>query len=355
MVGCSDVSSGCTNCYAKRSIHRLAANPNPKIAAANAGLTRVLADGRIGWTGEVNCLPDRLDTPLHWKAPRRIFVNSQSDLFHEKVPLDFIDKVFAVMALCPQHTFQVLTKRPERMDAYMADRDWGDAANYITDKHIRPLEQALYLGGEIVPPLPNIWIGTSVEDQAAADERIPHLLRIPAAVRFLSCEPLLGPLNLAQCLQPDGEWRCPRCRFQLGKRLLRARDGAVAVDADKSREVCPNDGATLVPNPTIAWCIVGGESGPGARPMHPDWARSLRDQCAEAAVPFFFKQHGEYMDGRDWEPYRLGVFKGHTVEIEQESNPNRCRIITLCCVGKKRAGRLLDGVLHDAYPEASRG
>jgi len=158
---------------------------------------------------------------------------------------------------------------------------------------------------------PNVWIGTSVENQAMAEERIPHLLQIPAKVRFLSCEPLLGAVDLSGWATDTGVWKCPNCRYTLQKCYLRASDGAVGLNTEQVREVCPNDGATLRPLSLIDWVIVGGESGANARPMHPDWARGLRDQCVEAGVAYFFKQWGgttakaggRLLDGREWSEY----------------------------------------------------
>lgn len=219
--------------------------------------TRTSKGGR--WTGRVELIPDRLEEPMKWRKPRRIFVNSTSDLFHEELPDAAIDHVFAVMALCPRHTFQVLTKRPERMRAYLSAlasaEDWPGRPGRIIqtgeDSHIC-----------VRFPLQNVWFGTSVEDQATANERIPHLLATPAAVRFVSAEPLLGPIDFTGIDDPGGE--------------INALSGWTEWKKDAG--------------PKLAWAIVGGESGPGARPMHPDWVRSIRNQCAAAGVPFFMKQ-----------------------------------------------------------------
>lgn len=252
-TGCSIVSPGCTNCYAmKMAGTRLRENPK------YVGLTDSSKAGPV-WTGEVRLGDEEtLTKPLRWRKPRMIFVNSMSDLFHEDVPFEFIDRVFAVMALCPKHTFQVLTKRPERMREYVSqDRQGCEiserlAALYVDVPAVAarwPLtaERAIAAAHW---PIPNLWLGTSVEDQARADERIPHLLNTPAAVRFISYEPALEDVDFSQWLYPD-----------------------------------------LLPS-ELDWIICGGESGPGARPMHPDWARSLRDQCYGADVAFFFKQWG---------------------------------------------------------------
>ena len=230
VVGCSKVSAGCQHCYAEaltRRFHRPGFQP---------------------WTAphavhNVALHPERLDRPRHWRRPRRVFVNSMSDLFHERVPDVFLAQVWAVMADTPHHTYQVLTKRPERM------RDW--VCRLAPD------------------PLPNVWLGTSVEQQRWVDVRVGALLETPAAIRFLSCEPLLGPLDLSAFAPFSGECFCQE-----------RSDGC----RPRQSPDCPTVG--------VDWVIVGGESGPGARPMDPAWVRDLRDQCQAAGVPFFFKQWG---------------------------------------------------------------
>jgi protein gp37 len=251
ITGCTMVSAGCTNCYAMT----LAAG-RLRHHSSRAGLTRGTG-GRAVWTGEVRLNEQWLDQPLRWRRPRMIFVCAHGDLFHESVPDGWIDRVFAVMALAPHHTFQVLTKRPERARAYLADdatlgrfirtisKIADDMGMQITTRHANDGLPGMSLA--------NVWLGTSVEDQATADSRIPHLLATPAAVRFVSAEPLLGPVVLP---------------------------GSFLGLVDHGRF---GDGR-------LDWLIVGGESGAGARPMHPDWARSLRDQCSTAGVAFFMKQ-----------------------------------------------------------------
>lgn len=232
LTGCTRVSRGCDNCYAARQ-----AAGRLKNTAAYSGLAVITPSGRAAFNGHIRLLPDRLEQPLRWRKPRRVFVNSMSDLFHPDVPFTFVDRVYDVMCRTPQHTYQILTKRPELMAAFYGATEGG-----------YPLR----------PTLPNVWIGTSVEDQVAADERIPHLLRTPAAVRFLSCEPLLGRVDL-RAIYRD------------------AMDEAHDVD-------CLNAG--------IHWVIVGGESGPGARPMSLRWARGIVEQCQVAGVSVFVKQLG---------------------------------------------------------------
>lgn len=323
--GCSKVSEGCRNCYAVRQAHRFARPGQPY-----EGLTRSTDHGPE-WTGKVLLVPHMLDIPLRWKKPERVFVNSMSDLFHPNVPDDFIDQVFAVMALAPQHTFQILTKRPERMLEYltttgdpfgkdrlcdlvphMEDRGWispEDAAN------IAPPGSTLPKWPEW--PLLNVWIGVSVENQKEANERIPLLLQTPAAVRFLSCEPLLGPVNLKHI-----------------------EHGFLDFDVLKGTFGGPDDPSHWEGSEKVDWIIVGGESGPKARPMHPEWVWSLRDQCQEAGVPFFFKQWGEWAPESNFDDY---IPASLSYVFDDGSEVWR--------VGKKEAGRLLDGREWNEFPE----
>lgn len=270
LAGCEAVSPGCAHCYAATMTRRLEAMGQ----ADYSGLT---TDKHFN--GKIRCLPHKLDIPLKRKKPTVYFVNSMSDLFHEDVPDEFIDKVFAVMALCPQHTFQVLTKRAERMHAYtqrFLDNSthlsrygcWAsDTANWLTSNGLRKREprdggedsdatyEALlnafggYRHGGF---LPNVWLGVSAEDQQRADERIPWLLKTPAAVRFVSAEPLLGPIDFGL-----RNW------------------------ADLGRDDCRLD-----------WVIVGGESGPMPRPCCLSWIRLIVDDCQAAGVACFVKQLG---------------------------------------------------------------
>lgn len=250
--GCSKVSAGCKNCYAETFAERWRGVPGH---AFEQGF-------------DLRLVPEALTLPLQWKKPRRIFVNSMSDLFHHDVPADYIDQVFAVMALAHWHTFQVLTKRPVAMRKYLTHTRGPD--NVLT----RVLSQAqeiekprgyVYQEG-LGWPYRNVWLGVSVEDQRAADERIPELLATPAAVRFLSCEPLLGPVNLAEVGPlPDGDF--------LGRALF-------------NHGLHGGEGAGL------GWVIIGGESGPGARPCDVAWARHLVSQCQTAGVPVWMKQLG---------------------------------------------------------------
>jgi len=291
VTGCTKVSQGCKHCYAERVWQRLSA---PRQPYAGRKFT------------DVQCHYERLEHPLHWKKPRMVFVNSMSDLFHEDVPDYFISRVFLEMSRCPQHTFQILTKRHERMLAYM---------NGV-------LKSAKIRVANGYPtkfwPLPNVWLGVSVEDQATADERIPLLLQTPAAVRFVSVEPMLGPIDL-------------------NKRVC-------LVDKRRFKLTIGN---------YLDWVICGGESGPKARPMHPDWARSLCDQCKAAGVPFFFKQWGEWAPIDLWSP---GPAKQNAVMPDGtwcsiHINPDDVGAHRMINCGKKAAGRLLDGREWNEMPE----
>lgn len=251
VTGCSHVSPGCEHCYAEALSLRFGWSTMPW--TANHAKENVVLH------------PERLDQPLRWKKPRRVFVNSMSDLFHEQVPDNFIDQVFSMMAQTPQHSYLILTKRPERMRTYIAG-----ASSRV--RHLAPplLPEGWYEAKNWRWPLEGVWLGVSVEDQRRADERIPLLLETPAAVRFLSCEPLLGEVDLTALplIKPEppngpGVW-------------LNALTGIVAGPDDVLRH--------------LDWVICGGESGPKFRPMDMDWARAIRDQCIRAGVPFFFKQ-----------------------------------------------------------------
>ncbi|MEQ8292521.1 MAG: phage Gp37/Gp68 family protein [Roseovarius sp.] len=326
IVGCSVVSPGCTNCYAMRMAHRLGQN---SATPHYAGLTQMSRGGPV-WTGKLALAPEHvLAAPVHRKKPTTWFVNSMGDLFHEDVPDEWIDQVFAVMALCPQHRFQVLTKRADRMQEYVPlahRRIMEEACDIALDMNLRVALSAVpwqdedaetianLAGAEVVRlhqyPLPNVWLGVSAEDQTRADERIPQLLETPAAVRFVSAEPLLGQVNLTEWLHESACW---------------IQDGGAECTCHPPDEIC------------IDWVIVGGESGPFARPMHPDWARMIRDQYTGAGVPFFFKQWGEFVS---------------VSEIEGPGDHHKFPDgATVRRTGKKLAGRTLDGRVWDQMPK----
>jgi len=271
-TGCTKVSAGCKFCYAERFHQRISKVPFETV--------------------EVH--PERLMMPLRWTRPRKIFVNSMSDLFHEQIPESFLREVFAVMRKAYKHTFQILTKRPQRMLEYC-----------------RIMFQN---------PADNVWLGVSVEDQKTADERIPLLLQTPAAVRFVSYEPALAAINLKLWLRSSQlPWR--------------------SLDMPEKH--------------FLDWVIAGGESGPHARPSHPDWFRSICGQCQAARVPFFFKQWGE------WAPiqYHEGekCYLKVSVPIPEIATPSSKEIVwenvNMVRQGRRRAGRLLDGREWNEFPE----
>lgn len=258
--GCSMVSSGCNRCYAMASAHRW---------QHQFGVLTHRGPHGMVWNGDVHTFPELLEIPARWKQPRLIFVNSQSDTFHEKVPEQFITEMLTVMALTPWHTYQVLTKRPERAAEYLRAGDHGilDRLQRIERGEglaphwvFRALRRRRREGFEWEWPLRNMWLGTSVEDQWAADERIPWLRAAPAAIRFLSCEPLLGRVDLGLGWNNDlGRWD------------------------SQGREL---------PLRRIDWVIVGGESGYRARAVNLAWMRSLVAQCQDHGVACFVKQLG---------------------------------------------------------------
>lgn len=360
IAGCSLVSPGCTNCYAMRRAARIE-RMNPALEHYR-GLTKATKAGPV-WTGKMALAPEHtLLAPLKRKTPTVYFVNSMSDLFHENVPDAWIDKIFAVMALCPQHTFQILTKRSARMRSYVvqADDEHGDYFERLSGAAVALTGSPCAAHIEDVAwPLPNVWLGVSTEDQKRADERIPDILATPAAVRFVSGEPLLGPLNLEPWLNPHKT--CERCDDGEGYGNRCASDNIPRSEQCPWRRAVMTETGVAV---TLDWIIVGGESGPGARPMHPDWARSIRDQCAAAETAFFFKQWGEWEIASD-ENGRRNNYSGHVMPETghkftwlgldgRTANPSAHGVgkpaYAMARVGKARAGRLLDGVTHDATP-----
>ena len=247
ITGCTKVSQGCKHCYAETMAKRLKAMGRPEYQDV------IGVDGR--WNGTIQLVKERLEDPLRWKKPRRVFVNSMSDLFHEDIGFE-IWKIFDIMAQTPQHTYMILTKRPKNMFSFCQEYDPHDLAPY---------------------PLPNVWLGVSVEDQKTADERIPLLLQTPAAKRIVSVEPMLGALYVNTYLR-NYTYNDRYDDFDIGEKQ-------------------------------IDWVIAGCESGAHRRPCNPDWLRSLRDQCNDACVPFFLKQmdiDGKVvkmpaLDGRVWD------------------------------------------------------
>ncbi|MBY0256214.1 phage Gp37/Gp68 family protein [Methylobacterium sp.] len=343
ITGCSIVSPGCTNCYAMGL-----AGTRLKHHPSRAGLTVDTKAGPV-WNGQVRLNGEWLTQPIEWKRPRRVFVCAHGDLFAESVPDSWIDRVFAVMALAPHHAFQVLTKRSARMRAYLSDPE--------TPARVALL-RVLASGkpGEPTPvyvqvnvhseqrrwPLPNVWLGVSAEDQRRANERLPDLLATPAAVRFVSAEPLLGPIDFTAIPDPDTGSAEP------WPHAVDALTGDVSDDANGIIDGVYEPGQA----PKLNWIIVGGESGPGARPMHPTWARSIREQCEAADVAFHFKQWGA------WHPWGQPLADGSVNLRSFGKDPEHYRHLPgqeiVSRVGKKAAGRLLDGVEHNGMPESAR-
>jgi protein gp37 len=315
-TGCTKVSPGCDNCYAESIAHRFAG-------------TKAYPDGFAP-----TLRPERLGQPLRWTRPRRIFVCSMADLFHDAVPDDYIAQVFAVMAAAPQHTFQVLTKRHARMRALL------NSATFQT----LVLEHTRAYGDVHYPwPMPNVWVGVSAENQQWADIRIRALIDTPAAVRWVSAEPLLGPIDLLG----DAERPGPAI---VREGVLNRTDYGTGVEYDYDDQV------------GIDWVVTGGESGRLARPMNPSWASYLAKQCAQGGIAFLHKQNGQYVevlagqaaergdlwvhgDGlgtTDWTPDTRGAQAGRW-------GPHRDALVRR--VSKADAGRLLDGRVYDGYPE----
>ncbi len=299
VTGCTKVSPGCDHCYAEAFTKRFNRRPFE----------------------EITLHPERLGQPLAWKKPRRIFTCSMSDLFHDKVPWDYLLKVFEAMAATYDHTFQVLTKRPGRMD-YFANTVLAEYQN------CHPMGPWNWL--------PNVWAGTSVES-AKYLPRLDVLARVPAKVRFVSCEPLLGPLDLRPWLGG-----CPRA--------YETATGTFDPSGGPYRNLCAGCGAhKLDHKQTLSWVIVGGESGPGARPMHPQWVRDIKDQCQEAGVPFFFKQWGEWRHLSNEVAQHIGrstyvALDGGTYPAGRAPPfPRFDGYEMLERVGKKAAGAMLDG------------
>jgi len=371
IVGCSHASPGCDHCYAERMAQRLSnmgKAPYTDIGD-DAPLYGVVHDWK--WTGKTVLHEPALSQPLHRRKPQRIFVCSMADLFHASVPFEWIDQVMAVILACGSlenrtHTFQVLTKRAKRMQEYFTARTpvellkaWAKAGNGIvtmanedvlfseyveqfcwakwdSSEHGYPVAAgpgADWSHPENLFPLKNLWLGVTAEDQQRADERIPLLLQTPAAVRFVSIEPMLGPVLLKY---DRGDWCFD---YFAGNKWVEDCD---ATEADKWGK--------------LNWVICGGETGHVARPMHPNWARSLRDQCQTANVPFFFKGWGDWapledhLDGdsqKDKCPVCLVKPDGRVISPYcQEDAPGA----QMCRVGKKAAGRCLDEMEWDEFP-----
>ncbi|MFI7644101.1 DUF5131 family protein [Nonomuraea sp. NPDC049400] len=344
VTGCTKVSPGCDNCYAETFAERWRGTKGHHF--------------ENGF--DVQLRPERLDQPLRWKTPRRIFVNSMSDLFHDAVPDEYIARVFATMALTPQHTYQILTKRHGRMRSFLTNPPKNDNGEYEdgvgwlpgsgakwmvaealeetgrdADRRLNEEQWALveWPAGRLEWPLPNVWIGVSVEDQQRAELRIPALLETPAAVRFLSCEPLTRLVDL---------------------RNLKVRDRLIDCLGGDVKD--PADGAVICGTPSVIdWVIVGGESGPGARPMYPDWARNLRDQCQGRAA-FYFKQWGLWAPYGQGQPNAAGKHGAVAMVFPDGRTEPPCLgalggPVLMARYGKHRAGRVLDSRTWDEFPQ----
>jgi len=309
VTGCSPISPGCAHCYAARMAKRLA--------------------GRAGYPEapdefKVTVHPERLEEPLRWKKPRMVFVCSMGDLFHESLAIGHIEPIFEVIKATPQHTYQILTKRPERM---------AIALSAIS----------FHLNGNA--PLQNLWVGVTAENQEQADRRVPVLLQIEAATRFVSVEPCLSEIDLTEL-------------HQQGMHHVNALTGKVCIEKP---QYCTGYGAYY--GNKLDWIICGGETGPGARPMHPQWVRSLRDQCQTADTPFFFKSWGDWCPKSHTELFptfdnsmrwgiltRDGEFYENTTPWNGRNEVSPDYEATVYRIGKKAAGRLLDGRTWDEFP-----
>ncbi len=325
--GCSKVSPGCRNCYAEVVAARFSGPGQPYEHVADAG----------GWNRLVLPVPPRddgthaLTDPLRWRRPRMVFVNSMSDLFHETLDDAVIDVIVAVMALAGRHTFQVLTKRADRMSRYTHALSSRDGILRL-ERAARSLGYSLMFDGAPLFswPLPNVWWGVSVESQEQ-DERVVHLMDTLAAVRFVSAEPLLAPLDFEHDTEVGILSHLKSYRF--------------------------DDGPMGSPSAKVDWVIVGGESGPLARPMHPSWVRAIRDQCVAAGTAFHFKQWGEWAPIFESDADYAAKRKAHdrivTSRMQRFLLEDASGKATGCYferVGKKRAGHLLDGVEWQQFP-----
>lgn len=306
VTGCTKVSPGCDHCYAETFSERF----------------RGVRGHHFEQGFDLTLRPERLIQPARWTKPRRIFVNSMSDLFHDDVPDYFIAQVFGIMACAPQHTFQVLTKRHGRMRSLLRGDLYDLVVNELADEN----GTLPSVPSKVRWPLPNVWLGVSVEDQKRADLRIPALIDTPAAVRWISAEPLLGAVDASRWLGQDASGPGPE----------RALD----------------------------WVVVGGESGSGSRSMHPQWARDLRDQCIAAGVPYLYKQSGQYAPVAD-QPRSGDLWQaldGATAEWKHGDGhirvgggdylwPGSKTTLMRRARSKHDAGRTLDGRTWDEYPE----
>lgn len=347
ITGCSVISPGCRKCYAMRLAGtRLRNHPS------RAGLTEMTKAGPV-WNGEVRYNSEWLEQPLHWSKPRQVFVCAHGDLFHAKVRRAWLVEIFAVMAIAKRHTFQVLTKRADIMAAIIGDPTFVDEVwmamptiDNSSDGCARPEW-----------PLPNVWCGVSVEDQRHAEERIPHLLVTPAAIRWISAEPLLGPINLRSLQYESGD---------LLPEPMRVNEERCSLDALRGVTIWPGChyispsiktdariiGGELYQSSgegrKLDWVVTGGESGLDPHPMHPAWEEAIRLQCGAAGVAYFRKQWGAWRPApADFVPTGKRNERGKFAGV---LDTNTGKTLWMEHVGKKAAGHLLDGVAHQAWP-----
>lgn len=348
-TGCDKVSPGCDHCYAERMVYRLA-------HIQGSGYEGDYAHDYPGMGFDVRMHRNRLEQPFHWRKPLKVFVDSMGDLFHEDVPDDFLDEIFGVILACSVlenygHIFQILTKRPGRLSQYLTSvppielvKRWSSAARTMVEidgGDILLEEVVEWTGIDNVWPLKNVWIGVTAENQQVADERIPLLLQCPAAVRFVSCEPLLGPINFKSLHHETS---------QSYYQVLKPISGPGG-------------------RPALDQIIVGGETGPGARPMHPDWVRTIRDDCQMTGTPFFFKGWGDwatnaaFSEGHPAPPVKIkpmwmredGFVSEQPLSLDgaeqSAGDVVKHSWIKAAKLGKKKAGRELDGRTWEEFPK----
>ncbi|MCP4897593.1 MAG: phage Gp37/Gp68 family protein [bacterium] len=329
VTGCTEVSEGCRNCWARNRAASLAVNP--KTRDRYEGVAEFDAKRRPRWLS-VKCHPDRLDDPSHWRKPRIIGVSFMGEMFHPEVPEAFIADVFDIVEACPQHQFLFLTKQAGRMHRVLMNP--------------RAQTMPLHFSEKTGEPLPNAWLGVTVENQKAAEERMLFLLDTPAAVHWVSYEPALGPVDFTSISIIEAD-------------SIGSMSPAVSLDALRGHVRGPDDMIAK-----LDLVIAGGESGHYARPMHPRWARDSRDQCQAAGTCFYFKQHGEWIEvddsahGRAWNRYlRSGPEFPNTGYFDDAGRFWALRsprdAIRMLKVGKKQASRMLDGRIWDQLPEVA--
>lgn len=318
--GCTKVSPACAHCYAEKMSLRF------KLAPAFTPKEH-----------KIILHPERLETPLHWSLPRCVFVDSMSDLFHEDIPFEFIDRCFLTMALTQRHLYQILTKRPERMRAYF---------HSVPERRIL-IDERWPLDDICKWPLSNVWLGVSAENQFWANARIPILLQIPSALHFVSIEPQLGPIDLTEITHKFSR--------DLLDELSALKDVKVEINALTGAWF---DGWDRGHERHLGWIIAGGESGPMCRLSHPSWFRQIRDACQDAGIPFFFKQWGNYAPVQEAVPmeqvdFKVRYARYHPGRILNETRPSSPTDVPMRRMTKKKAGALLDGREWREYPDLS--